>query len=169
MCSPVKVFVMTWSHKVLYLAWKVWIFEQKPFNPQWEKTYLLACAPNEDSNQPTLPRSLISLCYLLKECFAPLAIETEPCEDSDRIARMRSLIWIFAGCTWTKVHFRTMRHIYIYFRNRLTHWISLLTIPRIRGGNYIISTTMDTSDQVRVSLPLVTRSDVGHVKRSQLL
>ena len=48
---------------------------------------------------------------------------------SDQIARMRRLIWVFTGCTCTKIRFQTMRHIHIYFRNRWTHWISLLTIP----------------------------------------
>ena len=41
-------------------------FEYRPWNyntnePQLQKTYLLTCLPNEDSNQPAHPRSLISV------------------------------------------------------------------------------------------------------------
>ena len=43
--------------------------------------------------------------------FASLAIQNAPSEDSDQTARMRSLIWIFAGRTSPKVRFLTFRFI----------------------------------------------------------
>ena len=42
---------------------------------------------------------------------ASMAIQNAPSEDSDQTAHMRSLIWIFARCTWSKVHFLTLRFI----------------------------------------------------------
>ena len=39
--------------------------------------------------------------------FAWLAIENELSEDSDQTARIPNVIWIFAGCTWSKVRFLT--------------------------------------------------------------
>ena len=56
--------------------------------PQREKTYLLTCAPNEDSDQTAHSRSLISLRCPHEESLHPNA----PSEDSDQTARMRSLI-----------------------------------------------------------------------------
>ena len=41
--------------------------------------------------------------------FASLAIQNAPSEDSDQIARMRRLIWIFAGRTCHDVRFLTLR------------------------------------------------------------
>ena len=40
--------------------------------------------------------------------IASLAIQNAPSEDSDQTARMRSLIWIFAGRTCSKVQFQTL-------------------------------------------------------------
>ena len=57
-------------------------------------------APNEESNNPAHPRILITW-----RIFASLAIQNAPSEDSDQTARMRRLIWIFAGRTWPKVFF----------------------------------------------------------------
>ena len=48
-------------------------------------------------------------CRLKKLC-----IQNAPSEDSDQTARMRRLIWIFAGCTCTKVRFLMLRMKYIY-------------------------------------------------------
>ena len=44
--------------------------------------------------------------------FASLAIQIAPSEDSDQTARMRRLIWIFAGRTYLKVRFLTLRLIW---------------------------------------------------------
>ena len=41
--------------------------------------------------------------------FASLAIQNAHTEDSDQTARMRRLIWIFAGCTYQKVRFLMLR------------------------------------------------------------
>ena len=46
-------------------------------------------------------------------------IQNAPSEDSDQIARMRRLIWIFAGRTYPKVHLLTLWLIlpnYIFFK-----------------------------------------------------
>ena len=44
--------------------------------------------------------------------FASLAIQNAPSEDSDQTARMRRLIWIFAGRTCPTVRFLTLRFNY---------------------------------------------------------
>ena len=51
------------------------------------KTYLLTCAPNEDSNQPAHPRSLFKE-SLLSACrnFATLAIQKALSGESDQTA-----------------------------------------------------------------------------------
>ena len=41
--------------------------------------------------------------------IASLAIQNEHSEDSEKIARMRRLIWIFAGCACSKVCFLSLR------------------------------------------------------------
>ena len=46
--------------------------------PQCVKTYLLTCAPNEDSNQPVHPRSLISLRCSHEESLHPWISEMRP-------------------------------------------------------------------------------------------
>ena len=53
--------------------------------------------------------------------FAPLSIQNAPNEDSDQTARMRSLIWIFAGHTCRKLHFLPLWPIALntYFRYQL--------------------------------------------------
>ena len=45
----------------------------------------------------------------IKKNFASLVIQNVPSEDSDQTARMRSLIWIFAGLSCPKVRFLTFR------------------------------------------------------------
>ena len=50
-----------------------------------------------------------------KPCI--LAIQNPPSEESDQTARMRSLIWIFAGRTYLKVRCRTLRLIWIRIWN----------------------------------------------------
>ena len=57
------------------------------------KTYLLACASNDDTNQPAHPRSLIRVSAIrMIIIVASLGILNAPNEDSDQTARMRSLI-----------------------------------------------------------------------------
>ena len=45
-----------------------------------------------------------------------LTIENAPSEDSDQTAQMRRLIWIFAGRTFTKARFLTLRFIFSVFQ-----------------------------------------------------
>ena len=71
--------------------------------PQREKSYLLTCAPNEDSNQPAHPRSLISLRCPDEETLHPLLSKIRPVKIS------RSLIRIFAGRTCPEVRFLTLQ------------------------------------------------------------
>ena len=63
--------------------------------PRSLKTYLRACALNEDSNQHMHPRSLISLPCPHEEPTHPWLSKMHPV----KILILRSLIWIFAGRT----------------------------------------------------------------------
>ena len=71
-------------------------------------------------------KTLISLCnsadwsessLSVGRNFASLTIRNAPSEDSDQTARMRRLIWIFAGCTCTKVCFLTFRLVFTSSRD----------------------------------------------------
>ena len=53
------------------------------FALQHEKTYLLTCATNEDSNQPVHLHSMISV-HCVNYETASLAIQNAPSEDSDQ-------------------------------------------------------------------------------------
>ena len=63
---------------------------------QSEETYILTCTPNENSDQPAHPRSLIRVFFVcLKKNpknLVSLAIQNAPNEDSDQTAQMRRLI-----------------------------------------------------------------------------
>ena len=50
-----------------------------------------------------------------EEILYSLANQNVPKEDSDQTARMRRLIWIFAGRTRLKVRFPTLRLILLQF------------------------------------------------------
>ena len=50
--------------------------------------YLLVCAPNEDSDQPAHPHSLISVSVLDRKKLCILAVQNAPGEDSDQPAHM---------------------------------------------------------------------------------
>ena len=80
-------------------------FTIRRWEPQCEKTYHLACVPNENSaaqsDQSSVP---------VWEKFASSAIQSTSSEDSDLTPQKRRLIWILAGRTCPKVCF-------------LTHWI----------------------------------------------
>ena len=67
----------------------LYIYPVPTFEPQREETYLLTCAPNEYSNQPEHPHSLIRIFVVRMS----LAVQNAPAEDSDQTAR------IFAGRT----------------------------------------------------------------------
>ena len=76
----------------------IFIPEETPYEPQWEKSYFLTWAPNEDSNQPAHPRSLIS-----QHCPHEEAIQNAPSETSDQTAWMHRLTWVFVWRTIPKV------------------------------------------------------------------
>ena len=80
--------------------------------PIHEKTYLLTCAPNEDSDKPAHPRSLIIVFVVRVKDFAFLAIPNAPSEDSDQTVWMCRLIWIFSGKHISEGTFLTLRPMY---------------------------------------------------------
>ena len=59
--------------------------------PQRQATYLLTCAPNEDSNQPAHPRSLIRIFVARVKKLCILIYQNAPFKDSDRTAQIRKL------------------------------------------------------------------------------
>ena len=71
--------------------------------------------------RPTKTQARLSICAvwsvfvvcMKKLCISRQSKKKQTCaqEDSDQTARMRSLIWIFAGRTCPKVCFRTFGHI----------------------------------------------------------
>ena len=64
-----------------------------------------------------------------EETMHLLLSKNAPSEDSDQTARMRSLVWIFTGCTCRKVHFLTLR--FIYSSNNISNSSSLYTFHAI--------------------------------------
>ena len=71
------------------------------FGPPRDKTNKMTCAPSEDSDQPRHPPSLIRVFAVRLKNFGSLAtcIHWAPSEYSYQTARLRRLVWIFAGCT----------------------------------------------------------------------
>ena len=68
--------------------------------------------------------------FILRGNFASLAIQKSLSEASDQstwAARMRRLIWIYAGRTWPKVHFLTLRRKLYWLYNEPGHSISYKT------------------------------------------
>ena len=67
--------------------------------PVHDKTNKIACAPNEDSDQPgaSTQSDQSSLCalWVAKD---PMLLHAD-IEDSDQTGRMPRLIWVFAGHT----------------------------------------------------------------------
>ena len=59
--------------------------------PAHDKTYKMACAPSEDSDQPVHPPSLISLRCLHEECSGPW-LPIERTAKTDQTGRMHRLI-----------------------------------------------------------------------------
>ena len=86
----------------------------KSDEPKRQNWNLRTCVPNEYSNQPALPRSLVWV-FVVHETtkqkkwkqkkqrnFVALAFRKAPSENSHHTARMRRLIWISAGRTCPK-------------------------------------------------------------------
>ena len=89
------------------------------YQPRSQKTYLLTCAPKEDSNQPAHLRSLIWVFVVRLEKLCILGNLKCASEDSDQTARMRKLIWIFAEYTCQKVFFSD---VVAYIVKRYVFW-----------------------------------------------
>ena len=81
----------------------------------WENVTSDTCA-QKNSNQPAYPHSLIRVLSAWRN-FTSLAIKHAPNEESDQIARMRRLIWIFAGRTFPKVRFFKLQLITSHYKN----------------------------------------------------
>ena len=65
--------------------------------PQHKKTYLLTCAPEEDSYQPAHPGSLISD-FFVSTNFEYLAFQNTPSENSEKSARMQCVREYMRAC-----------------------------------------------------------------------
>ena len=92
-----------WRRTILLFTNKI----ENKNEPQCEEMYFLTCTPNEDSDQPANPRSLISCCS--HEETTSLAIQNVPSEDSNQSALIHRLIRIFAKRTRPETHFLTLR------------------------------------------------------------
>ena len=101
-----------WSSHLL-IIYMIRLFPSSPmsFALQRKKTrkrpkYLRTCPPRPPSPSPTKTQIAWSE-YPLSAWrnLASLAVQNAPSEDSDQTARMRRLIWIFAGRTCPKVPF----------------------------------------------------------------
>ena len=62
-----------------------------------KKTYLLTCAPSEDSNHPAYPRSLIRFFVVRMNKLCILGYRNACCGESDQTVQLRRLILIIAG------------------------------------------------------------------------
>ena len=65
------------------------------FEPPHDKTNKVACAPSEDSDQPSLIRTFA---VRMKKAWV-LSYQLSAREDSDQTGRLPRLIWVFAGRT----------------------------------------------------------------------
>ena len=74
-----------------------------PFEPKRPKKYLWTIAHSEDLNQPAQRCSLFRVFFVCTKKRCILGYQNAVNEDSDQTARMRRLIWIFAGRTFSKV------------------------------------------------------------------
>ena len=83
----------------------------KSYEPECEKTYLQTCAFIEDSDQPCIR----SLCCPHGETDSQ-HVQNAPSKDSDQTAHLRSLIWIFAGCTCLKVRLLMLQLVCLRLR-----------------------------------------------------
>ena len=89
---------------------------KKTDDPQREKTYLLICAPKEDSNYPAHPHNLtrVFVAYMKKPCILFYSQCTQWIFCSD--CAIVRLIWIFTLCTCPKIRYLTMRIIFCIVR-----------------------------------------------------
>ena len=94
------------------LCWRMsvpfsyWCRESK-WAATWESVHSEMCAERRFKSACASAQFDQSPCCPHEEFLHPFAIQNAPSEDSDQTAHLRSLIWIFAGCTWPKVRFLT--------------------------------------------------------------
>ena len=84
--------------------------------PAYDKTYKMACASSEDSDQPGHPSSLITVFATRMKKAWVLSYLFRANEDSDQTGRMPRLIWVFAGRT-------------SHFVGFVMRWLSLKMLP----------------------------------------
>ena len=96
----------TWTRRFVF---SLCLFERRSWSLHWrlikmiwaehEKYNKMACAPNEDSDQPGHPPCLIKVFDCAHwEAEYPSFLHADS-EDSDQTGRMPRLIWVFAGRT----------------------------------------------------------------------
>ena len=83
------------------------------FELQQEKTYLLTCAPIEDSTQLAHLRNPIKIFVSAWIIVETLVTLKAPGEDFDQTAGMSRMVWILVGRTCPKVRFLTLRLIFL--------------------------------------------------------
>ena len=70
--------------------------------------------------------------------LASLVIQNAPSEDSDQTARMRSLIWIFAGRTCPKLCLQTFRLIYLFICLFISNPLQAHLPVALKNGFYFL-------------------------------
>ena len=98
----------------------------------------MGTAPNEDSNQPAHPRSLIRVLVLCMKKPCILCYQITPSEDSDQPAHSRRLIWIIAGRTGPEVRFLIFLEAYFsllsHFSMAIQKYNSQTVLTHVRRG-----------------------------------
>ena len=87
------------------------LYEPVPYFPTETETIMSEMIRYEPQRPTTYLLRAVWLQSSLSACrnFAVLAIQNAQNEDSDLTVRMRRLIWVFAGRTYRKVRFMTLR------------------------------------------------------------
>ena len=147
----------------MYTLFCVYFYSTCIYERQHEKTYLLTCATNEDTNQHARPRSLVRICIvrMRKLCTS---FQNVPAEDSGQIARMRRLIWIFARRTSRKEEIFTFDcHILIHLRlNRISpHYILEESNFNLR---YIRVSILDSPSEKLLTYLATAQTLIRHVR-----
>ena len=91
-------------------VWIIWAFMTSMRATMLENIPFYMCAQRRLKSICTITQSDKTSLSVWKN-VAGLAIQNAPSEDSDQTARMRKLIWIFAGRTDPTVRFLTLRLI----------------------------------------------------------
>ena len=100
---PIRLILLSFHNQLdvaIITVSSLGIMSVKISEPDREKTYSHLSMTKENSNQPAYSHSLIRECSLSTwRQVASLLLQNAHSEDSDQTARMRRLIWIFAGRT----------------------------------------------------------------------